>query len=727
MAPTPAKKAPAKKVAAAAAKTAGQGRRTASRPRQGCHEVRGRQEAGREQGNEEGSRGEGAGPQGRPPEGAPAKATKAPAKARPRRPTAKSADGQEHRGQDGVRHRHGPARRSRRSRHRPSTPRSSTPSASLLIEERAKLVGQAERLEDEAAELMEDLDPGDVQFDDESGEGDSLVVERERDLALSAQARQTVSDIDAALRPHRGRARTASRWSPAGPSPRSACGPSRGRPSWSRRRSAGSAPAGEPARASPLAHARSAWAIAAHRRPARSAHQAWAVQPRSRRAHVDVVGRCGSTSRSTAAWPSARAGARVRSSASSRWWWSWCCWCRCGATGSMLSAVGIGLVIGGAVGNVARPAVPGRRRLPRGAVVDFIDLQWWPVFNVADMAIAVGGVILVVGSVLAGRTPASRRPSDERAARRAIPAALDGERVDRVVACSAGCSRSEAAALVAAGAVRIDGAVVVRRQAAGAGRARSLAVDVGELPEPVPPRARTRASRSTWSHEDADVIVVDKPRRASSCTRAPGRRTARSSTGCWPATRSWPRGRARTGPASSTASTGAPPGCWSWPARPAAYDALVAALGGPAGRAALPGPGVGRARGAPRPRRRADRALAPRPDAAWRSWPAAGRPGPATRCGPASTGRPTWPLLGCRLETGRTHQIRVHLAAIGHPVVGDRDYGGVRAAIAGAARCSSTPSTWPSTTPSPDSALSFDAPLPARPGRRPRRPRRPAS
>jgi len=69
----------------------------------------------------------------------------------------------------------------------------------LLMEERANLLGQAQRLEDEAAELMEDLAPGDVQFDDESGEGDSLVVERERDLALSAQARQTISDIDAAL------------------------------------------------------------------------------------------------------------------------------------------------------------------------------------------------------------------------------------------------------------------------------------------------------------------------------------------------------------------------------------------------------------------------------------------------------------------------------------------------------------------------------------------------
>jgi 23S rRNA pseudouridine1911/1915/1917 synthase len=38
-------------------------------------------------------------------------------------------------------------------------------------------------------------------------------------------------------------------------------------------------------------------------------------------------------------------------------------------------------------------------------------------------------------------------------------------------------------------------------------------------------------------------------------------------------------------------------------------------------------------------------------------------------------------LLRCQLETGRTHQVRVHLAAIGHPVVGDRRYGGKRPAV----------------------------------------------
>jgi DnaK suppressor protein len=69
----------------------------------------------------------------------------------------------------------------------------------LLEEERATYTRQAESLQAEADSLTEDREPGDVQFDEESGEGDTLAVERERDLALSAQARAAVEEIDRAI------------------------------------------------------------------------------------------------------------------------------------------------------------------------------------------------------------------------------------------------------------------------------------------------------------------------------------------------------------------------------------------------------------------------------------------------------------------------------------------------------------------------------------------------
>ncbi|MBJ31978.1 MAG: hypothetical protein CL466_11325, partial [Acidimicrobiaceae bacterium] len=68
-----------------------------------------------------------------------------------------------------------------------------------LLAERARYVQSADNLQAEADALLEDRDPGDVQFDDESGEGDTLAVERDLDLALSAQARAAVDEIDAAL------------------------------------------------------------------------------------------------------------------------------------------------------------------------------------------------------------------------------------------------------------------------------------------------------------------------------------------------------------------------------------------------------------------------------------------------------------------------------------------------------------------------------------------------
>src|SRR6186713_1238612 len=69
----------------------------------------------------------------------------------------------------------------------------------LLEDERVTYTRQAENLQAEADSLTEDREPGDVQFDEESGEGDTLAVERERDLALSAQARAAIEEIDKAV------------------------------------------------------------------------------------------------------------------------------------------------------------------------------------------------------------------------------------------------------------------------------------------------------------------------------------------------------------------------------------------------------------------------------------------------------------------------------------------------------------------------------------------------
>ncbi len=70
----------------------------------------------------------------------------------------------------------------------------------LLLEERGIYKGQATDLRAEADSLALEREPGDVQFDEESGEGGTVTVDRERNLALSAQASAAVEEIDDALR-----------------------------------------------------------------------------------------------------------------------------------------------------------------------------------------------------------------------------------------------------------------------------------------------------------------------------------------------------------------------------------------------------------------------------------------------------------------------------------------------------------------------------------------------
>jgi DnaK suppressor protein len=70
----------------------------------------------------------------------------------------------------------------------------------LLHEERTIYAGQAIDLRAEADSLALEREPGDVQFDEESGEGGTVTVDRERNLALSAQATAAVEEIDDALK-----------------------------------------------------------------------------------------------------------------------------------------------------------------------------------------------------------------------------------------------------------------------------------------------------------------------------------------------------------------------------------------------------------------------------------------------------------------------------------------------------------------------------------------------
>lgn len=72
--------------------------------------------------------------------------------------------------------------------------------------------------------------------------------------------------------------------------------------------------------------------------------------------------------------------------------------------------VALGLVSGGAIGNLIDRAARGQHGFLSGHVVDFIDFQWWPVFNVADIGVVVGALLLA----LVGITSAdARKPATE--------------------------------------------------------------------------------------------------------------------------------------------------------------------------------------------------------------------------------------------------------------------------------------------------------------------------
>ncbi|MGI8984115.1 MAG: RluA family pseudouridine synthase [Acidimicrobiales bacterium] len=259
-----------------------------------------------------------------------------------------------------------------------------------------------------------------------------------------------------------------------------------------------------------------------------------------------------------------------------------------------------------------------------------------------------------------------------------IPPTLDGERLDRVLCLIWDLARSEATDLIASGAVRLGGHAATTR-------ARRV-VTGQELEVVLPPAKSTVALAGEVGgdalaivHVDDDVIVVDKP---AGLVVHPG---AGQATGTL--------AQALLGRFPDLAGTGDPDrpgivhrldkgtsGLLVVARSPAAYTSLVAQLGA----------------------RTVDRrylALAVgtvETDAGTVDAPVGRRATDRTRMAVVAGGRPARThyrvlaryaepaeatMLECRLETGRTHQVRVHLAAIGHPVVGDSRYGGGRRTI----------------------------------------------
>jgi signal peptidase II len=72
--------------------------------------------------------------------------------------------------------------------------------------------------------------------------------------------------------------------------------------------------------------------------------------------------------------------------------------------GSRLAEFAAGLLLGGAIGNLIDRLFREEGWM-RGRVVDFIDFQWFPIFNVADMGVTVGAVLFALSAMLAPATP----------------------------------------------------------------------------------------------------------------------------------------------------------------------------------------------------------------------------------------------------------------------------------------------------------------------------------
>jgi 23S rRNA pseudouridine1911/1915/1917 synthase len=254
-----------------------------------------------------------------------------------------------------------------------------------------------------------------------------------------------------------------------------------------------------------------------------------------------------------------------------------------------------------------------------------------------------------------------------------VPAALAGERVDRALALVTGWSRADVQTLLSRDAVLVGGRTVAKSHRLAEGDRIELldapASDEPPRPEPLPVNV---------VFEDDDVIVVDKP---AGLVVHPGAGHASGTL---------VNGLLARAPALASVGDPARPGIVHRLDRdtsgllvvarsPRAYESLVAQLSA----REVAREYVALVWGAPdAPRGVIDapiaRSQARRTRMAVRD---EGRPARTRYEVRAVFDDPRCSLLDCALETGRTHQIRVHLAAIDHPVVGDATYGGARQSL----------------------------------------------
>lgn len=268
----------------------------------------------------------------------------------------------------------------------------------------------------------------------------------------------------------------------------------------------------------------------------------------------------------------------------------------------------------------------------------------------------------------------------------AVPAVLDGERVDRVLATVAGVSRRVAAEVVDAGALRLDGRPV-RHRATPVRAGQRL---VAEVRAPAAPAPRADATVAFGVvHADDQLVVVDKPAGlvVHHGAGAPGPTlvdgllarfpdiAALADAGVGDPSRPGIVHRLDKGTSGLLVVARTPEAFASLSRQLRRHSAERRYAALLAGTVAADRGEVEAAIG--RSSRRPDRmAVVP-----------SGRPArSAYEVRRRLAGPPPVTLVDARLETGRTHQLRVHFAAIGHPVIGDDRYGGAPARPAGLVR-----------------------------------------